>query len=103
MSQILIQAGFNILCLVIIYFLARRNGRLVERDAQRTRIMSDTAAKFRNFESRMDRWEEGFDKVKSRLDGVDVATISDSELSKLWKDPTEHDVPTNPEALVPFK
>lgn len=82
-----ILAGGMIGALVLLYYVAKKNGKLEEQNRQKSLQIQAQAADFRTFEAQMFRWDAWREKVDARLKSVDVATISDGDLQRMFKDP----------------
>jgi len=86
----LILGGGLALALVIVYFTAKRSGKLEERDRTKSKIVEGLLRDFDTLQTQMHRWEERQEKIDSRLKGIDVAILSDDQLSELYKDPVSY-------------
>lgn len=74
--------------LVLLYFTAKKNGRLEEQNRQKSLQIQSQAADMRTLEAQMERWDAWRETFQAKLQGVDVALIKDNELKNLYKDPT---------------
>lgn len=86
--ELLVLAGGLIGALVLLYYTAKKNGRLEEQNRQKALQIQAQAADFRTFEAQMFRWDAWREKVDARLKGIDVRVISDDQLVNVFKDPT---------------
>lgn len=88
-----------IACMVVIFFLGEIIGGMrIDRKYTKQREESQ-ASKFRNFEARMDRWDERQGKIDESLSKLDLTTIGDATLQQLWQDPTNLNVSTDPTSV----
>lgn len=83
-----VLAGGMIGALVLLYYVAKRNGKLEEQNRQKSLQIQAQAADLRTLEAQMFRWDAWREKVDERLKSINVATIPDSELTGMYKDPT---------------
>lgn len=94
------------LALVLLYYTAKKNGKLEEQNRQKSAFLNAQAEDLRTLEAQMFRWDEWRQKVDARLKGINVATISDGDLQLLWKDPvseSEATVTAKLEEIKPTK
>lgn len=78
--------------LVLLYFTAKRNGKLEEQNRQKSLQIQAQAADFRTIEAQMARWDTWRESVQDRLKTVDAATMPDATLQLLYKDPVHVEV-----------
>lgn len=83
-----VLAGGMIGALVLLYYVAKKNGKLEEQNRQKSLQIQAQAADFRTFEAQMFRWDAWREKVDERLKAVDIATIKDDDLQRVFKDST---------------
>ncbi len=87
-----ILAGGLLGALVLLYYTAKKNGKLEEQNRQKSLQIQAQAADFRTFEAQMFRWDQWREKVDARLKNINVATIPDGELQSMYKDPVHVEV-----------
>lgn len=83
-----VLGGGLLSALVLLYYTAKRNGKLEEQNRQKSLQIQAQAADFRTFEAQMFRWDAWRESVQDRLKGLDLALVPDSTLQQLHKDPT---------------
>lgn len=83
--------------LVLLYYTAKRNGKLEQQLREKSALLNAQAQDFRTIEAQMSRWDSWRESVQDRLKAINVATIPDSDLQRLYKDPVHVEV-TDPYA-----
>lgn len=83
-----VLSGGMIGALVLLYYVAKRNGRLEEQNRQKSLQIQAQAADLRTIEAQMQRWDSFREKVEKRLIGLDLHHISDDDLRMRFQDPT---------------
>jgi hypothetical protein len=78
-------AGGIVFALVLLYYTAKRNGKLEEQKRAQSLQIQAQAADFRTLEAQLSRWEEWREKIDTRLKGIDVRILPDSQLQSLYK------------------
>lgn len=82
-----ILGGGIISALVLLYFTAKKNGKLEEQNRQKSAFLTAQAEDLRTLEAWMFRWDSWREKVDARIKSIDVATIPDDQLQRMFKDP----------------
>ena len=102
-----ILAGGIIGALVLLYYTAKRNGKLEQQLREKSALLNAQAQDFRTIEAQMARWDTWRESVQDRLKAINVATINDAHLQQLYKDPTlsadENTVAAKLEEIKPTK
>ena len=88
MEWILSLTAGLISALVLLYYAAKKNGKLEEQNRQKSAFINAQAEDLRTLEAQMFRWDEWREKIDARLKGIDIRTIPDVELQRVYKDPT---------------
>lgn len=83
-----ILGGGLLSALVLLYYTAKKNGKLEEQNKQKSLLIQAQAADFRTFEAQMFRWDAWRESVQNRLKTLDIAMVPDTTVSELFKDPT---------------
>ncbi len=78
--------------LVLLYYTAKRNGKLEQQLREKSALLNAQAQDFRTIEAQMARWDTWRESVQDRLKAINVATIPDSDLQRLYKDPVHVEV-----------
>lgn len=104
----LILGGVLIIALGIVYFTAKKNGKLEEANRAKSKTIEGLAKDFDTLQAQMYRWDDWREKVHNRLSSINVQIIPDTELGDLWKDPTsvledENTVTAKLEEIKPTK
>lgn len=91
----LLLGGVLIVALVLLYFTAKKNGKLEQQNKYKDLQINAKAQDFdflikdiNILQNQMFQWQHRQDAIDARLKGVDVRILPDSELSELFKDPT---------------
>jgi len=93
-----ILGGGLLSALVLLYYTAKRNGKLEEQNRQKSLQIQAQAADFRTFEAQMFRWDAWRESIQDRIKKLDLNSISDSKLQLYFKDPLHVEV-TDPHAV----
>lgn len=88
MEWILALLGGLISALVLLYYTAKRNGKLEEQNRTKSKVIEGILKDLDTLQAQMYRWDIWRESVQDRLKGIDVATINDAHLGQLYKDPT---------------
>lgn len=103
MSLEIIFAAIILILITINYYLAERNGRLKEKDRQRSGLLEAQASAQRTLDAQISRYDERVEKMEKVVYGKDIHLLSDSndnnELNALWKADPNSDIQTNPESV----
>lgn len=86
----LILGGGLALTLVIVYFTAKKNGKLEEREKTRSKLIEDILKDLDTLQAQMFRWETRQEKIDEGLKSINIAILPDGELSSLYKDPVSY-------------
>lgn len=87
-----ILSGGLLGALVLLYYTAKKNGKLEEQNRQKSAFLAAQAEDLRTLEAWMFRWDAWREKVDARIKGIDVATISDPELQRVFQDPVSVEI-----------
>lgn len=85
--------------MAINYFIAKKNGKLEERDRIRSKFVEDTAETQRTILAQLVRSDERMEKMEAKVYNLDIHVLNDPGLNKLWQADTESNVQTNPERV----
>ncbi len=88
---LLLTAGFSS-ALVLLYYTAKKNGKLEEQNRQKSAFINAQAEDLRSLEGQMSRWDSWRETIDERLKGINVATIPDHDLQRVFKDPVHVEV-----------
>jgi hypothetical protein len=77
--------------LIALYYTAKRNGKLEEQNRTKSKVIEGILKDFDTLQAQMYRWDSWRESVQDRLRSIDVATINDSDLQLLFKDPVSAD------------
>lgn len=95
----LILGGGLLAALIFLYYAGKKAGRIEQKNEQLTRLLQAQASVQSSIDAQFARYDSKMEKMEKKIYGVDIHMLSDADVNKLWQDPTDHDVQTNPETV----